>query len=151
MRFAACALLVLAGGACNDDKSYADPGLEVTPHNLAGVWQLTESTSGPLAQGSYVYIEFTRRDQLFTLYQNLDSFSARRITGRYSTYTDEELGALIRGQYDHGIGDWNHRYIVRDLTESRMTWIAQDDPNDISIYVRCEAVPEEILAELGVE
>lgn len=149
MRSAALALLLLAGGACNDDKSYADPGLDVTPNNIAGVWRLAEATSGAPVEGTYVYVEFVRRDQTYVLYQNLDSFSARRITGRYNIETDEELGAVIRGMYDHGKGDWSHRYIVRDLTRERMTWIAQDDPDNVAVYVRCAGVPDEVLDELS--
>lgn len=85
-------LAVLCLCACDDDKSYEDPGLEVTPHNIAGTWQLAEWNGAPLAEGSFVYIEFTRKDKLFTMYQNLDSFSTRKLTGRYDITTDVELG-----------------------------------------------------------
>ena len=47
--------------------------------------------------------------------------------------------------YDYENGDWNHRYIIRNLFSDRMTWIATDDAQNVSVYVRCEGVPQEIL------
>ena len=90
-------LAVLCLCACDDDKSYEDPGLEVTPHNIAGTWQLAEWNGAPLAEGSFVYIEFTRKDKLFTMYQNLDSFGTRKLTGRYDITTDVEPGGDHHG------------------------------------------------------
>ena len=94
------AAAALCLGACDEDKTYEDPGLEVTPHNISGTWQLAEWNGTTLAEGSYVYIEFTRKDQLFTMHQNLDSFSARKLTGRYDLTTDAELCAISMGAYD---------------------------------------------------
>ena len=121
-----------------------EPLLDVTANNLSGIWKLTGWSSHTPAEGTYVYIEFTRRDQLFTIYQNLDSFSERTITGRYHIELDEELGAVIRGQYDYGRGDWAHRYVVNVLTQGTMIWTATDDAGDISYYERCTALPEEL-------
>ena len=71
-RFTLLALIVTAFCACDDDKSYVAP-LDVTPNNLAGTWQLAQWNGAPLAQGSYVYIEFIRKDQKYVMYQNLDA------------------------------------------------------------------------------
>lgn len=142
-------LLLFAVGmaACDDDKSYEDPGLEVSLYNLSGTWKLDSWNNGePLADGSYVYLELSYRDgNEFTIYQNLDSFGPRRITGVYNLYTDDSLGSIIRGMYDYENGDWAHRYIVRDLFSDRMTWIATDDAQNVSVYTRCEGIPQEIL------
>lgn len=142
-------LLLLAVGltACDDDKSYDDPGLEVSLYNLSGTWKLDSWNNGEaLAEGSYVYIELSYRDgNEFTIYQNLDSFGPRRITGTYNLSTDDSLGSIIRGMYDYENGDWNHRYIIRNLFSDRMTWIATDDAQNVSVYVRCAGVPQEIL------
>ena len=54
------------------------------------------------------------------------------------------LGAVIRGSYDYGAGDWAHRYIVTDFTETSMVWTAKDDRSDISVYERCDGIPEDI-------
>ena len=46
----------------------------------------------------------------------------------------------------YGNGDWAHRYIVKSLTASEMIWIAKDNAEDVSVYVRCQ-IPEELLDE----
>lgn len=150
LQFAVFTLTLALCGACDEDKSYEEPGLEVTPNNIAGIWELTSWSAGILGEGTYAYIEFTRRDRAFTMYDNLQSFSAHRTTGNYYIYTDEATGAIIRGQYDYGNGDWGHRYVV-SLTATQMTWTATDDAENVLVYERREAVPEEILRELGEE
>ena len=143
-------LMLLAAiglASCDDDNSYDDPGLDVTLYNISGTWKLDAWNNGEaLADGSYVYIEMSYRDgNKFTIYQNLDSFGPRRITGVYNLYTDESLGSIIRGMYDYENGDWSHRYIIRNLYSDSMTWIATDDPENISVYTRCDGIPQEIL------
>ena len=124
--------------ACSkDDNEYQEPQLDVTPNNIAGCWMLESYDNGQtLADGSYVYIDFVRADRSYTLYQNVDSALSRAITGSYYIDTDAEYGAIIRGQYDFGVGDWSHRYIVSSLTASKMVWVAKDDASDVSVYVR---------------
>ena len=97
-----------------------------------------------MAEGTYVYMDI-ERGKTYTMYQNLDSFSniPHVITGSYNLATDPELGAIIRGTYDHDAGDWAHRYIIRDLTKDEMYWIAKDDPSFIQKYVRVESIPVE--------
>lgn len=143
-------LLLFAATAftgCEKDKSYEDPGLEVSLYNISGTWKLASWNNGAeLTEGSYVYLELAYRDgNTFTIYQNLDSFGPRRITGSYNLYTDESLGSVIRGMYDYENGDWTSRYIIRDLYADRMTWIATDDAGNVSQYVRCDGIPQEIL------
>lgn len=135
--------LAVVMGGCEKDNTYEDPGLDVSLYNIAGVWKLATWNGGTeLAEGSYVYVELSYRDgNTFTIYQNLDSFGPRRITGSYSLYTDDALGAVIRGMYDYENGDWASRYVIRDLYEDRMTWIAVGDETNVSEYVRCEASP----------
>ena len=87
-RFTLLALIATAFCACDDDKSYVAP-LDVTPNNLAGTWQLAQWNGAPLAEGSYVYIEFIRKDQKYVMYQNLDSFGARKLTGRKARETHD--------------------------------------------------------------
>ena len=127
--------------SCSDDEEYVEPILDVTPNNIAGEWCLESWNDAPLAEGSYVYIDFVRNDRTYTLYQNIDSHQLRTITGSYFIETDAEYGAIIRGNYDYGNGDWAHRYIVTDLTANRMVWTAKDNADDVSVYVRAE-LPE---------
>ena len=129
-------MAVVTMTACNDEDIYQEPTLDVTPANIAGSWRLESWGGGELAEGTFVYIDFVRADRTYTLYQNIDSHQTRIITGRYYIETDAEFGAIIRGNYDYGNGDWSHRYIVTDLTANRMVWTAKDNRNDVSIYVR---------------
>ena len=132
--------------ACNNDDEYQEPTLDVTPNNIAGSWRLESWSAGELAEGSYVYIEFERADRTFTMYQNLDSAEARTLTGRYYIENAADAGAIIRGNYDHGVGEWSHRYYVRNLTADSMTWVAKDNADDVTVYVRCE-IPAELVGE----
>ena len=54
--------------------------------------------------------------------------------------------AIIRGAYDFGQGDWEHRYYVRNLTRERMEWVATDNENVVMVYTRAE-LPEWIECE----
>lgn len=129
--------------SCSKEEEYQEPQLEVTPNNIAGWWTLESYDNGvTLAEGSYVYIEFVRADRTFTIRQNLDSTAEREITGSYYIDTDMELGAVIRGQYDYGVGDWSHRYVVKSLTANKMIWVAKDDPANVSVYVRANITNE---------
>ena len=140
-------MAVMTFAACNEKEVDNDqPQLEVTRHNISGSWALNSWNGEPLAEGSYVYIKFERADRTYTMWQNIDSAPARKITGMYNIEIDDELGAVIRGNYDYGNGDWAHRYIVKSLTAKSMVWVAKDDANDISEYVRCD-IPADLLDE----
>ena len=77
------------------------------------------------------------------MYQNLDSFSnvPHVVTGSFYIETDPELGAIIRGNYDHDSGDWAHRYIVKSLTSTEMIWVAKDDETFIQKFQRVDSIP----------
>lgn len=119
--------------------------LDVNANNISGKWELVEWNGNALTAGTYVFMEIVRNDRTFKIYQNLDSFSdvPHVVSGSYYIETDPELGAVIRGVYDHDSGDWAHRYIIKDLTASEMTWVAKDDPEFVQKYVRVETIPVE--------
>ena len=119
--------------------------LDVNANNISGKWELVEWNGNALTAGTYVFMEIVRNDRTFKIYQKLDSFSdvPHVVSGSYYIETDPELGAIIRGVYDHDSGDWAHRYIIKDLTASEMTWVAKDDPDYIQKYVRVETIPVE--------
>ena len=142
LTMAVAALLVMF--ACTD-KIEIPKYLDVTPNNISGSWRLESSCGQALAEGTYVYIDFDRKERSFEMFQNTDSFSTRYITGRYFIYTDAEAGAIIRGDYNYGNGEWAHRYVVSDLTSKRMTWTALDNSDYVDVYVRCE-IPDTIRA-----
>lgn len=147
LKFTLLLMFAVSFASCEKDNSYQDPGLEVTPYNISGTWKLDSWNNGAsLAEGSYVYLELEYRDGYrFTIYQNLDSFGPRRITGDYALYTDDALGTVIRGMYDYENGDWTSRYIISDLFSDRMTWTATDNAENVSVYGRCDGIPQEIL------
>lgn len=128
-----------------DDGGDQELLLEVNANNISGQWQLILWNDASLNEGTYVYIDIVRNDRTYTMYQNIDSFKdvPHKITGSYYLEVDPAVGALIRGNYDHDSGDWAHRYIITDLTNSKMTWTAKDDPAFVQIWSRVESIPVE--------
>ena len=139
----AAASLLAVSCTKNDQTEPQEPQLEVNPHSISGNWELVKWNESALAEGTYVYINFVRNDRTYTMYQNLDSFSnvPHVITGSYYIDTDVELGAVIRGNYDHDSGDWAHRYVVKSLTASGMVWVAKDDATFIQEFKRVDNIP----------
>jgi hypothetical protein len=120
--------------------------LDVNAHTISGSWQLVEWSGVSLNETTYMYVDFVRNDRTYTIYQNLDSFAnvPHVVTGSFYIETDLELGAVIRGNYDHDSGDWAHRYIVKNLTETEMTWIAKDDETYVQKFVRVDSIPVDV-------
>lgn len=137
--------IILMAVSCRQEDPVTIEYLEVNANNISGSWELVEWNGGALQAGTYVFINLVRNDKTFTLYQNLDSFSdvPHTATGRYTLETDPATGAVIRGTYDHDSGDWAHRYIIKDLTETSMVWVAKDDPDYIQKYERIDSIPVE--------
>ena len=143
----ALAFMAVASMACNkieDPQGNGSEPLEVNTNNISGKWELVEWNGAPMAEGTYVYMDI-ERGKTYTMYQNLDSFSniPHVITGSYNLATDPELGAIIRGSYDHDNGDWAHRYIIRDLYDNEMLWVAKDNPAFTQKFARIASIPVE--------
>ena len=140
-------LAAFAAVSCElvDDGGDQELLLEVNANNISGQWQLILWNDASLNEGTYVYIDIVRNDRPYTMYQNIDSFKdvPHKITGSYYLEVDPAVGAVIRGNYDHDSGDWAHRYIITDLTNSKMTWTAKDDPTFVQIWSRVESIPVE--------
>ena len=129
--------------SCEKEQHDIQPEpLEVNTNNISGKWELVEWNGAPMAEGTYVYMDI-ERGKTYTMYQNLDSFSniPHVITGSYNLAIDPELGAIIRGSYDHDNGDWSHRYIIKDLYENEMLWVAKDDPSFTQKFRRVSTIP----------
>lgn len=140
LKIAVMALVMLVGVACTKDGGDGETFLDVTPNNISGVWSLYSYDDGVLLEeGTYLYIEFDRAERTFVRYDNLESMVPRKLSGSFAITTEES--AIIRGMYDFGMGDWAHRYYVRDLTATTMKWVATDNENDVRIYVRA-SLPE---------
>ena len=136
--------LAFAASSCEKVDDNPQPQqLEVNAHNISGQWQLLEWNGEYLAEGTYVYLDIVRNDKTYTMYQNMDSFTnvPHVITGSYFLSTDVELGAIIRGSYDHDNGEWAHRYNIISLTANEMIWVATDDLTFSQKFVRVDAIP----------
>lgn len=145
-RMMALFMLLIGFTACEDDEETVST-LEVNYANLNGTWQLAEWNGKPLAEGTYCYITFVRKDKTYEMYQKFDSMYARCVTGTFTVENDDYLGYIISGDYDLK-GEWANSYIVTDLLPSgSMIWTVKDDYNDVSKYVRCDGVPSNILEE----
>lgn len=142
-------LLVVAATACSsDDKESLEPSLDVTPANIAGTWMLDSWNGSPLANGTYCYITFNRKERTYRMYQKFDSMYARCITGSFSIDEDRECGYIITGTYDYGMGEWNNSYIVTELYASgSMVWTVKGNEHDVCRYIRCEEIPQAVLDE----
>ena len=136
--------LAFSAVSCEKEENNAQPQqLEVNAHNISGQWELVNWNGSGLAEGTYVYLDIVRNDKTYTMYQNMDSFTnvPHVLTGSYVLSTDVELGAIIRGIYDHDCGEWSHRYIIKSLTSNEMVWVATDDASFTQTFVRVDNIP----------
>ena len=144
---AALAAFAMVAVSCgkNETPEPVEEQLEVNANNISGQWKLVDWNGSNLTEGTYVYLDIVRNDKTYTMYQNLDSFNniPHVITGSYNLAADPELGAIIRGSYDHDNGDWSHRYIIKDLYENEMLWVAKDDPAFTQKFCRVSTIPVE--------
>ena len=137
-------IIAIAAVSCEKDSMPEEaPQLEVNANNISGQWELVEWNGISLTEGTYVYLDIVRNDKTYTMYQNMDSFSnvPHVLTGSYHLSTDVELGAVIRGTYDHDSGEWAHRYIIKSLTSHEMEWVATDDSDFTQTFIRVDTIP----------
>ena len=136
--------LILAVSSCEKEIGGDEELLlEVNANNISGKWQLMQWNESSLNDDTYVYIDIVRNDRTYTMYQNIDSFKdvPHKVTGSYYLEVDPAIGAVIRGNYDHDSGDWAHRYIITDLSRTKMVWTAKDDPTFVQIWNRVASIP----------
>ncbi len=120
----------------------AEESLPVTITNVIGNWQLAGWQGKPLAEGLYSYITLERKDQKFTLYQNMDPEQSLVTTGRYNIIVDADGKAVIRGLYHYSMGqEWNNRYEITTLTHQNMVWQAVGNPDETMVYTRVDSIP----------
>lgn len=119
---------------------------------IAGTWQLAEWQGRQLTEDRYCYLVIERTPdeetgtRALTMYQNIDSSKSRRIESFYTLTEDEHGNVYIGGYYAFGGGSWNASYLIQSLDETRMTWIVDGDESDVSVYTRCDSVPDDIVA-----
>ena len=138
-------LLVAALTVTSCEKPAPLPSEEqiaVTYAALDGYWQLTMWQGEPIAEETYLYIEFDRSSHRYTMWDNIDSMYATDTTGTF-TITEEEDGTYtLSGTYDYGVGDWSNDYrVVLTHEGEHMQWRALS-ANQTMDFVRVEAMPE---------
>ncbi|MEG1585943.1 MAG: lipocalin family protein [Bacteroidales bacterium] len=142
-------VMMVACASCSDEQEpdMTNVKIEANNINIAGTWKLDSWNNKPLAEGIYCYITFNRKDKTFAMYQNMDSMNARNITGSFSIGKDEkdESIDIITGDYDYQMGKWNNEYII-EIYPEYMNWTVVGNASDLSVYVRCNEIPEDILA-----
>ena len=144
-RLLATALIAATTFAVSCEKPAPLPNeksMAVTYATLDGSWQLTMWQGTPMAEDTYLYIEFDRREHRYTMWDNIDSMYATDTTGTF-TITEEEDGTYtLSGTYDYGVGDWSNDYrVVLTHEGEHMQWRALS-ANQTMDFVRVEAMPE---------
>ena len=139
-------LLLLLLTSCQKEEPKIE-GLNVTPNNIAGDWQLVNWRGESLKEPTYFYMSVERKDKKYTFYQNIDSMGdmPHVVTGRYNIIEAPGLGWVIIGEFDYSSGDWSHRYVVEQLTSTEMTWVATDDSEEVKKFVRVQSIPSDIV------
>ncbi len=140
---AVAAIALLA--SCDKKALNFETHLEVTPFNIEGIWELTELNGVPMGEDVFAYMEFVRQDRKFTRYHNFASFGTVVETGKYDIDIEDNS---IGGYYDHSYKEqWEHSYIISELTSERMVWTAEDDENEVRVYMRIDKLPDGIASD----
>lgn len=117
--------------------------IAVTYAALDGCWQLSMWQGAPMAEDTYLYIEFDRREHRYTMWDNIDSMYATDTTGTFAITEEEDGTYTLSGTYDYGVGDWSSDYRVTLSNEGeRMQWISRSGSFQTMDFVRIEAIPE---------
>lgn len=116
--------------------------IAVTYAALDGCWQLSMWQGAPMAEDTYLYIEFDRREHRYTMWDNIDSMYATDTTGTFAITEEEDGTYTLSGTYDYGVGDWSNDYrVVLTHEGEHMQWRALS-ANQTMDFVRVEAMPE---------
>lgn len=149
LKTALVALAVSLAVSCDGNGEAEEAYLPLTVFNVDGLWQLAEWNGSPLAEGSFAYIQLERQDRKFTSYDNISTFGTHIETGFFDIYQEENA---IWGYYEYdNTRWWTHKYTVSELTGSRMVWTAQNDPDEVRVYVRIDELPEGIAPDSSDE
>ena len=117
--------------------------IAVTYAALDGCWQLSMWQGAPMAEDTYLYIEFDRREHRYTIWDNIDSMYATDTTGTFAITEEEDGTYTLSGTYDYGVGDWSSDYRVTLSNKGeRMQWISRSGSFQAMDFVRIEVIPE---------
>ena len=120
----------------------SDETIAVTYNSMDGCWELSHLQGAPLAEETYLYIQFDRTEHRYTMWDNLNSMYATDTSGTF-TITEEEDGSYtLSGTYDYGVGDWHAESRV-ELSDGgdRMQWWSKST-NEVMDFARIAEIPE---------
>ena len=117
--------------------------IAVTYAALDGCWQLSMWQGAPMAEDTYLYIEFDRREHRYTMWDNIDSMYATDTTGTFAITEQEDGTYTLSGTYDYGMGDWSSDYHVTLSNEGEsMKWKSRNGSHQVMDFVRVDEIPE---------
>ncbi|MFV0365915.1 MAG: hypothetical protein ACK5JS_05340 [Mangrovibacterium sp.] len=133
--------------ACNDDddNNAGEQQIDITTANISGIWQLKEWNGEAMKEGLHMYIDFDRTDETFTMYDNIGSMYTVKSTGMYWIEGDDFYGYTLNGMYDYSHEEWQD-YTITSMTKTHLELTIEDSIPDVSVYVRCDTIPQEIIA-----
>ena len=117
------------------------PTIAVTYSLLNGAWELVAWDGKPLAEGTYLYVEFDKTEHHFEMWENIGSMYPRSTTGIFNIEKDDYDRYILSGYYDHGVGDWNQSYEVVAYSNDEMVW-RSTTTGEQTEYRRIDAIPE---------
>ena len=133
---------LLAAGCEKPAPLPNEKSMAVTYATLDGSWQLTMWQGTPMAEDTYLYIEFDRREHRYTMWDNIDSMYATDTTGSFSISEEEDGSYTLTGTYDYGMGEWSYAYMVTlDEGGNRMVWRARG-ASEVMVFERVAEIPE---------
>ena len=117
--------------------------IAVTYAALDGCWQLSMWQGAPIAEDTYLYIEFDRKEHRYTMWNNIDSMYATDTTGTFALTEEEDGTYTLSGTYDYGVGDWSCDYRVELTNEGNdMRWVSLSGSHQVMNFVRVAEIPE---------
>ena len=120
----------------------SDEKVAVTYYNIDGCWELSQLNGRPLQENTYLYIEFSRGDHSYQMWDNFNSMYGVCTTGTFYITEEEDGTYTLSGTYDYGVGDWSNDYrVVLTHEGDHMQWRALS-ANQTMDFVRVEAMPE---------
>lgn len=132
--------------ACEKEEEQGMVYLDVTNANLHGTWKLSEWSGEPMNDTRYCYIDFSRSEETFIIYENIGSMYAQKLTGSYRIKGNKGDGYQLTGTYDYTGEQWKGYHVV-SLTNTQLQLRVDRSEEDILIYDRCEEVPDKVIYE----
>lgn len=142
-----CVMLLLVVSCDKTQEESAVAYLEVNYASLNGTWRLSDWNGQEWTEKdgeTYVYITFNRKEHTFEMYDNVGSMYSHHTTGSFTLTEDDDYGMLLSGIYDYSDVEWGD-YIITEMTENTMKWSRKDNLDDVSVYTRVSAIPDDIV------